>query len=52
VVQSKEVCFIFFGYVPESLDMANIRNYDNDSPPNVESVGRVSKDIFLFNLPA
>jgi hypothetical protein len=46
-------CFILFGYISRFLDAAaNLQIDDKDSPPNVESVGGVSKDIFLFNLPA
>jgi hypothetical protein len=52
VVRIKAACFILIGYVSESLDMADLQIGDNDSPPNVESVGGVSKDIFLFNPPA
>jgi hypothetical protein len=52
VVQIKEVCLIFFGYVSESLNMAVLGIDGSDSPPNVESVGGVSMDISLFNFPA
>jgi hypothetical protein len=53
VAQINKDSFILFGYISESLDaVANLQIDDKDSPPNVESVGGVSKDIFLFNLPA
>jgi hypothetical protein len=53
VAQINEDCFILFGNISGSLDAAaNLRIDDKDSVPNVESVGKVSKDIFLFNLPA
>jgi hypothetical protein len=53
VAQINKDCFVLFGYISGSLDAADdLRIDDKDSPPNVESVGGVSKDIFLFNLPA
>ncbi len=52
VVQIKVVCFNLFGYVSEHLNKADLRMDNNISPPNVESGGGVSMDIFLFNFPA
>jgi hypothetical protein len=53
VAQINEDCFILFGYISGSLDAAADSQIDDkDSLPNVESVGGVSKEFFLFNLPA
>jgi hypothetical protein len=53
VAQINKDCFILFGYISGSLDAAaDLQIDDNDSLPNVESVGGVSKNVFLFNFPA
>jgi hypothetical protein len=53
VAQINKDCFILFGYISGSLDAApDLQIDDKDSLPNVESIGEVSEDIFLFNLLA